>query len=103
MVDFLRLYAGQIIGLVGSLIVLFVVFILIERGVKYASDGDEEVTGFFAKPWKTVKLVIYALVVMGFVGWFLTALLTNETPRGVIDRSLVKEQQSQFAKDHPAK
>jgi len=100
MIDFLRLYGGHIFGLIITLLVLSIIFHILNSVIRNAADSDDEVITQIHRHWITIKLFTYGAVLVGFALWLTTATLTNETPRGIIDRSQVKQQAHDFAKQH---
>ena len=88
---FVRLLHGPILGLIPAIVILIVIFGAI---LKYGNLTDSEKAGVRkARTW------ILILVVIGF-GWYaLKMAAVNETPRAVIDRSVVEERKNVLDED----
>ena len=81
MIDFLRLVAGPLVGLVVFLVLTFGIFAY----VRHYLDADSE------KVLRIVRNVLAVVAVVAFVIYVFNAASVNIVPRGQLDRSIVNE------------
>ena len=84
--DFIRINHAAILSLVGILVFLTIVWHFVKKFL--IAELDTEAVQLGGRIFKTIVI----LIVIGF-GWFLIAQASvNNTPRQVIDRSVLQEQ-----------
>jgi hypothetical protein len=101
MVDLLRIYGPSLLRLVIALIVLFVAVTVVCRfswRLFLFGEGDnDELHEMKVKALvKRVAWTIAGLAWVGYALFLLSSLSVNATPRGVIDRSQVLDQQKAY-------
>ena len=89
MEDYLRLYLGQIVGVIVALVVIAVVATAVKRYV----PGESHTIN-------TGRNVLMVAVLFGFGIYLFTSGSVNITPRKAIDRSDVMQQQKAFEERH---
>lgn len=87
--DYLRLYLGQIVGVIVALVVIVVLAAAVKR---YVPDESREIS--------TVRNVLMVVVLFGFGIYLFISGSVNVTPRKVIDRNDVMQQQKAFEERH---
>ena len=89
MEDYLRLYLGQIVGVIVALVVIAVAAVAAKR---YVPDESRAIS--------TGRNVLMVVVLFGFGIYLFTSGSVNVTSRKVIDRSDVLQQQKAFEERH---
>ena len=95
MVDLLRIYGPALLGLVVTIVLLWVILI-----VSLKNTPPDVLSDAAKKGIKKVAVIVISLGALAYVLFLVMSLSVNVTPRGVIDRSTTLDQQKSFEQRH---